>query len=138
MSMSSDRTVQEYLVRMNGHRTGLLGEDDLAVACIQHHWTHWAARSSCSFCDYSWCYWLLHCDLCDISHTKEIAKYLQEMSQTQVSFLFRSWIPWWHIAWMRYCARFGMWARLQQSLRHLARIEREKKATGYSWAPPAS
>ena len=80
MLMFPDRTVQEYLVRIHGHRKGLLREDDLAVACVRHQCnTHPVDRSG-EFGHYSWYYWLYHCGLCDTSHAKEIAKHLQEMS----------------------------------------------------------
>jgi hypothetical protein len=123
--MSLDRTVQEYLVRIHSHRKGLLREDDLAIACIQHHFTH-SENHFCNFCNYSCYHWLHHCVLVDASHTKEIAKYLQKMSQAQVPYLFfRVTHPSWHIALLRYYARFKMWSMLRQSLRHLASLGRK-------------
>jgi hypothetical protein len=124
--MSPDRTVQEYLVRIHDYRKGLLREDDLAVACVQHRCcTHSSRLEACTFYDYSLWYWFDHCVSCDTSHTKEIAKHLQEMSRAQVSDLLR-WAPSQRSrAWMRCCARLGMWSMLRQYLRHLAGIKRE-------------
>jgi hypothetical protein len=123
--MSPDRTAQEYLVRIHDYRKGLLREDDLAVACIRHRCcTHSSRLEACTFCYYSR-FWLEHCVSCDTSHTKEIAKHLQEISRVQVSDRLR-WAPTQgsHLAWAWCCARLGMWNMPRRCLRHLAGIER--------------